>query len=210
MKKLKVYSYAHCPEDQIEINNKNIQDLKSSSGTSMPEKAVLEALLNLINVESIETEYTIPDTKLRTDFRIHFINGMIRRCEVNGSQHFYGWRDQSDADYTTDWCNFYTKQVDALKCNEPCLNINCFVNACPPGQGFIPKRWKKLNNTLERLNGNKTFMAAIRKLTCSNLTKNINLNVADDVLLTKLTNDSRINGLIMQMENNPDYKINIR
>lgn len=204
MKRLIVYSYTHCPEESKEKNLENIKTLKATA--SNPEKIIVEVLLNIPTLEYIETEYKI--VGFRTDFRLHFINGMIRRCEVNGEQHFYGSEMQGDLKYQDSWKTFIFKQQDALIKQEPCLNINCLVKGSDKVFGFQRDRWLKQLHTLSWLSQSRKFRQAITKLTCTNLTKNININIVDDVLYPiKFTGSIHIDNYIKDMINNPDYII---
>lgn len=204
MKRLLIYSYIHCPEEKREQNLDNIKSLKETA--SNPEKIIVEILLNLSNLEYIETEYKIEN--LKTDFRLHFTNGMIRRCEVNGSHHFYGRESQGQLKYTESWINFICKQNDALIKKEPCLNINCLVKGSDDALGFQRDRWKKQLHTLSWLSESRKFRQALTKLTCTNINRNINVNIIDDVLYPiKFTSCKSVDDYIKYMINTPDYII---
>lgn len=204
MKKTVLYSYEHCPQDKQEENKLNIERVKETA--YRPEKIILEILLTLPDIEYVETEYQIGN--LKTDFRLHFTNGTIRRCEVNGEHHFYGRERQGNLNYINSWKNYIIKQNDALLNNEPCLNINCLVKGSDETLGFQKSRWIKQLNTLKWLKDSRKFRQAMNKLKCSNLNKNVNVNIVDDVLSgIKFTYNNSIDNTIKQILCNPDYII---
>lgn len=216
MKKVTIYNTLFAPNPQQ--NQQTLQSVlktkQSNNSTTWFEHYTLLALLAQPNIEKIELEADCGKNKrstrkLRSDFRITFTDGTVRRVEANGSWHFFGMDNDTPDEYLIQWSHLIDKQVYCEKNSEPCLNINDLVNKSYKGfkNKFSFAKQNAVNTELMQLGTNPIFIQAINNLKTSTKNLQLNLCMKSNVIITKSTTNSKINTFITQMVNNPHFRI---
>ena len=178
------------------------------NGLSWFEHYVLFALLYQPDIEKIELEVDCgksPNSKLnlRTDFRITFVCGTVRRLEANGGWHFFGRDFQSNEQRITDLTHLICKRKYCESIGEPCLSINDLIPRRDLGvkkESISNTRNMSFNEYMSTLFKNKEFRNILTKLKTSKT--NIDLSIYSNntpVVIIKKTTNKDIDNFISDM-----------
>ena len=213
MKRVTLYNNFYCPLHLMNANIQNIIDFDSSYA-SLGEKTFMQFVLKQPEVYKVTTEEAITiydseglDHTCRCDFKIEFINGLVRYVEFNGSHHFFGRTNMKLHDFQTMQYNFTKKQLQMLKNQQYVLNINMLISLNDENGWVDPIKKDLYSNAINTYIYEEKFKLAFQYLQNPKLNKHINYNISlKDLIILRSSKIQFAANYIQSLINFHSYK----